>query len=258
MRSVLAVVGLSIALAACTPAPAHPRAVPTTRTLIIISANTEWKVTRPLFASIPEHTSPYGTWFEATLGSQHVVFFHGGWGKVSAAGSAQWAIDKFHPELILNLGTVGGFGDGIVVGDVMLATETVIYDIIERMGSADEAIADYTTKLDTRAWPARLASKVKPARLISADQDLAADAVKALEAKYHAPAGDWESGAIAYVATHNRVRVMILRAVTDLVSAAGDVTYNNTAQWEVETTKVMRALVALTSDALPDLLAATN
>ena len=242
-------------LAACAPAPQQP-SVPTTRVLIVISANAEWKATRPLFRDIPEQMSPYGTWFEAPLGGQRVIFFHGGWGKVSAAGSAQWAIDTFHPELLLNIGTVGGFGHDIAVGDIMMATETIIYDIIERMGDPDEAIADYSTKLDTRAWPARLASRVKPARLISADQDLAADAVDALEAKYHAPVGDWESGAIAYVATHNHVRVMILRAVTDLVTKAGDVTYNNNPQWEVETNKVMGVLVALTADALPDLLAA--
>jgi len=215
-------------LAACAPAPQHP-SFPTTRVLIMVSANVEWKATLPLLHGATEHPSPYGTWVSAPLGHETAIFFHGGYGKVAAAGSTQWAIDTFQPELILNIGTVGGFGSGIAVGDIMMATETIIYDIIERMGDPDEAIADYSTKLDTRAWPARLASRVKPARLISADQDIAPEAVDALEAKYHAP---------------------------DLVTKTGDVTYNNNPQWEVETNKVMGVLVALTADALPDLLAA--
>ena len=39
--------------------------------------------------------------------------------------------------------------------------------------------------------------------------------------RYDAVAGDWESGAIAYVAARNGVRCLILRGVTDLVGPDG-------------------------------------
>ena len=57
-------------------------------------------------------------------------------------------------------------------------------------------------------------------------------------------AGDWESGAIAWVAARHGTRCLILRGVTDLVgSASGDATYGNRALWVGATKRVMRTLV---------------
>jgi adenosylhomocysteine nucleosidase len=218
----------------------------------MISANAEWKALPP---PAQVESSPYGDWFVRTTGGVDVVFFHGGWGKVAAAGSTQYVIDRWRPRLVVNLGTCGGFA-GAAVGDVVLATETVIYDIIEAMGDPDEAIAEYKTQLDVSRWPARLAERVKRGPIVSADRDLVPAELERLGAKYHASAGDWESGAIAWVASHNKTPVVILRGVTDVVGAGGDVTYGNQAAWEKATQGMMAKLVALASDALPDLLSA--
>jgi adenosylhomocysteine nucleosidase len=220
--------------------------------IAMISANAEWKALPPP-AEVTK--SPYGDWFVRTIGGTDVVFFHGGWGKVAAAGSTQYAIDRWHPRLVVNLGTCGGFA-GAAVGDVVLATETVIYDIVEQMGDPDEAIAEYRTTLDASRWPARLAERVKRGPIVSADRDLVPAELERLAAKYHASAGDWESGAIAWVASHNKTPVVILRGVTDVVGARGDVTYGNEAAWERATRDIMAKLVALATDALPDLVGA--
>jgi adenosylhomocysteine nucleosidase len=219
--------------------------------IAMISANAEWKALPP---PADVHESPYGAWFVRSVAGTDVVFFHGGWGKVAAAGSTQYAIDRWHPQLVVNLGTCGGFA-GAAVGDVVLATETVIYDIIEQMGDPDEAIAEYRTKLDVSRWPARLADRVKRGPIVSADRDLVPAELDKLGAKYHASAGDWESGAIAWVASKSKTRVVILRGVTDVVGAGGDVTYGNEAAWERATQGMMAKLVTLATDALPDLVA---
>jgi nucleoside phosphorylase len=93
------------------------------------------------------------------------------------------------------------------------------------------------------------------APLISADQDLDPAAVAALHTRFHAGVADWESGAIAWVATHNHVPVIILRGVTDLVDAAGDPTYAAPGAWERASAAVMASLLAVFRDALPDLTA---
>jgi adenosylhomocysteine nucleosidase len=49
----------------------------------------------------------------------------------------------------------------------------------------------------------------------------------ALQARHSAIAGDWESGAIAYVAKRNGCPCLILRGVTDLIDHTGDETYGN-------------------------------
>ena len=210
--------------------------------VVMISANAEWRA-----LGFP------GDRLERELGGRRVVFFHGGYGKVAAAASTQYAIDHWHPALVVNLGTCGGFGGGHRVGDVVLASATIIYDLIEQMGDPDEPIRDYTTKLDTSRWPARLRARVAIEPLVSADRDLLASEVAQLHAKYGASAGDWESGAIAWTAAKNHVPVMILRAVTDVVDAHGDATYGDPAAWQRETAKQMATLVALLSEALADL-----
>lgn len=221
----------------------------------MISANAEWKIVLEQIRGEALHDTPFGAWFSHRVAGRDVVFFHGGYGKVSAAGSAQYAIDHWRPSLLVNLGTCGGFGGERKVGDIVLASETIIYDIIERMGSADEAIADYRTDLASSAarWPATLAHRVIRAPLISADADLDPAAVASLHARFHASVGDWESGAIAWVASRNHVPVIILRGVTDLVDEHGDPTYAAPGAWERASIAVMASLLQLFGDALPAL-----
>jgi adenosylhomocysteine nucleosidase len=243
--------GLALAFGACThAAPASSGA----RVVALISASAEWKIVRALLPGEPLHDTPFGQWFVHRLGAEDVVFFHGGYGKVAAAGSTQYAIDRWHPAVLVNLGTCGGFGGERKVGDIVLASETTIYDIVELMGDADTAIADFRTELDPTLWPSRLAGRVVVGPLVSADRDLDPAAVAGLAARFHAGAGDWESGAIAWVAAHNHARVVILRGVTDLVDAVkGDPTYNAPGAWERASIAVMASLIALLGEALPDL-----
>ena len=157
----------------------------------------------------------------------------------------------------MNLGTCGGFDDA-KVQDVVLADKTVIYDLYEAMGDAAETIADYSTALDVTRWPKRLDAKVHRATVVSADRDLVPAELPALAAKYRASYGDWESGAIAYVAAHNKVPLYILRSVTDVVSATENPSAGNLELWQRATVTAMAQLVALLADALPDLTGAPS
>ena len=241
VKSVLALV----VCAACASTP--PRAV------IVISANAEWQAVTKHVAMQIEH-SPYGDFAIHQLGGEPVVMLHGGYGKVSAAGSAQYAIDRWHPRVLINLGTAGGFTSEVHVGDVVLVTKTTIYDIYEAMGDAAETIADYATTIDTSRWPARLANRVHRGPIVSGDRDLIPAEVAKLHAAYQASVGDWESGAIAFVARKNHVPLVILRAVTDVLDADHpSPTTGDLAAWQRETDIVMQALLALIVDALPEL-----
>ena len=247
------------ALAACSrPAPHAPDPSPAL-VVAMISANAEWKIILARFPGEALRDTPYGQWFLHPLGEHDVVWFHGGYGKVAAAGSTQYAIERWHPRLIVNLGTCGGFGGERKVGDIVLANETYLYDIVEMMGDPDEAIEDFHTRLDVAVWPARLRSRVAIGPIVSADRDLDPAAVDALRAKFHASVGDWESSSIAWVAARNHTRAIILRGVTDLVdAAAGDPTYHAPGAWERASIAVMGSLVDLLADALADLLRAAG
>lgn len=194
--------------------------------VVIISAGAEWKTALSEYNHPVVTPSPIGDHFIARLADRNCLFFHGGWGKVSAAAGTQYIIDHWQPDLIMNIGTCGGFEGLVGVGEVILASETVIYDIIERMGDPREALDHYTTHIDLSFLRKPYPHPVKIGRLVSADQDIDPTMVTSLSTEFSTVAADWESGAIAWTATRNNTRVLILRTVSDLVSPAGGELYD--------------------------------
>ncbi|MBI3738460.1 MAG: 5'-methylthioadenosine/S-adenosylhomocysteine nucleosidase [Chloroflexi bacterium] len=210
--------------------------------LIIVSANAEWRVVKPLFPNAKFEQSPFGEFSDVTLDTRHLTLFHGGWGKISAAASAQYVIDRFQPDLLVNLGTCGGFEGRIERGTIILVEKTIVYDIVEQMTDPDQAVEDYSTELDLSWLPRIPPFPVLRGLLISGDRDIVLDDIPMLVKKYEAVAADWESGAIAWVAKKNRTRLLILRGVSDLVSSEGGETYGNYELFIQRTSEIMKKL----------------
>ncbi len=218
--------------------------------VVLISAEQEWTVVRAQFPEAAPQPSPYGEWIAVPLAGREaeppVVFLHGGWGKIAAAGSTQYAIDRWQPDLLVNLGTCGGFEGAIAQGAVVLVERALVYDIVEQMGDPDEALVHYATTLDL-AWleGAVLPHPVVRGLMLSGDRDLVPEEVPQLRERFGASVGDWESGAIAYVAARNGVRCLILRGVTDLVGPQGGEAYDGTvALFSERARAVMAGLLA--------------
>lgn len=212
--------------------------------VILISANAEWKVVRKHFKQPSVLGSPYGEWFSITFDrfpslDQPVVLMHGGWGKVAAAASTQYAISRWKPKMVINIGTCGGFDGEIEKGEVILVEKTLIYDIYEQMGDPDEHINYYATKIDTTWLKEPLPLPVTRTLLVSGDRDLFCEEVPLLKSKYSAIAGDWESGAIAWVSSLNRTQCLILRGVTDLVGESGGEAYEGKVNTFYENTDLI-------------------
>ena len=188
------------------------------RVVVLVSAHSEWLAVKTHFHEPAVESSPFGEYFYAPIAGVSCVLCHGGWGKVSASASTQYVIDRWHPRLVLNIGTCGGFEGNIKVGEVLLANETLIYDIHERMGDPEDALRSYTTRIDLSYLRKPFPLAVRVGRLVSADEDIDPGMVTRLRLEYGAVAADWESGAIAWTANRNHTRVLILRVVSDLVS----------------------------------------
>jgi len=224
--------------------------LPEFKIVVIISADIEWRVIRTIFSNATPHPSPFGEWFVVDLKicehTEQVVFFHGGWGKIAAAASTQYVIDRWSPALLINLGTCGGFEGEIEKGTLILVERTIVYDIIELMGDYDAHIAHYTTDLDLSWLGEDYPQNVHRTLLVSGDRDLLVEDIPRLKAQFGAVAGDWESGAIAWVAArNNNTRCLILRGVTDLVGGSGGEAYKGNIQVFVEgTTEILKQLVS--------------
>jgi adenosylhomocysteine nucleosidase len=245
---------LALAFGLCFLAGATAVAVgPSPRPVVVlVSANAEWKIVTARFADGRREVTPFGEAIvSGVLGPHPVILFHGGWGKISAAASTQYAIERWKPELLINIGTCGGFKGYAVRGDILLVDKTVVYDIVEQMGDGAEAIRDYTTTIDVSWIQGELPSGVRMSLLVSGDKDIVASEIAGLRRTYGAIAADWESGAIAYVAHANGTAVLILRGVSDLVGEGGGEAYGNEAAFEAGTRLVMNTLM----DQLPQWLA---
>jgi adenosylhomocysteine nucleosidase len=218
-----------------------------TTIVVLISANAEW--TRVKEALKPAHveTSSYGEFFVHVVAGVPVVFLHGGWGKVAAAASTEYAIGRWQPELLINLGTCGGVQGRVERYEILLVTKTLVSDIYEAMGDSAAAIAHYTTTIDLEWLGPTFPLPVRRAPLASADRDLTPREIPVLVEKHGAIAADWESGAIAHVAKRRGVRLIILRGVSDLVGPNGGEAIGNLGAFEKGAAIVMTRLL----DGLP-------
>jgi adenosylhomocysteine nucleosidase len=217
--------------------------------VVLISADIEWQSVLKYYSVPVIRNSPLGDWFRFSYKNSHellisVIFMHGGWGKVAAASSCQYIIDRWKPRLLVNFGTCGGFEGEIMIGEIILVEKTIIYDIYEQMGEAEEYINHYSTEIDTTWLVEPYPIDIKRKLLLSGDRDLFCKDISALKAKYDAIAGDWESGAIAWVANKNRTPCLILRGVSDLVSEISGQAYNgNIDVFYRNTDRVMNKLL---------------
>ena len=215
--------------------------------VILISANTEWRILKQLIdIDFPIRKSPFGEWFPYAFNTGtarlNTIVFHGGWGKIAAAASAQYAIDTWHPPILINIGTCGGFEGRVSRGEVLLVEKTIVYDIFEKMGDPDEHLLHYTTEIDLSWLTGSLPLPVKRTMLVSADRDLDGAEISGLAARFGAIAGDWESGAIAFVTWRNGVRCLILKGVSDLVGDGGGEAYSDRRVYVEGTRFVMSRL----------------
>lgn len=211
--------------------------------LVLISSKSEWRFAKSFYSPTDLLTTPYGEWFLFAHAGREMIFCQGGVGKVSAAASAEHAIQRWQPAVVLNLGTCGGIEGLIEIGEVVLAQSTVIYDIYEQMGDPAAALSRYAVTLDLSWLPNPYPLPVRPATLVSADRDLSPADLPLLRQRFNAIAADWESGAIAWVCQRHQLPCLILRGVTDLVNEAGGQADGNLALYRANTPIVMRKLL---------------
>lgn len=208
--------------------------------VVLISAIAEWKAVKEIFPQLEVEQSAYGESAQLSLAGYRLKLYHSGWGKIASAGMMQYVTDHDQPDLVVNLGTCGGFEGLVDLGDVILVERTFIYDIVELIGDLN-IIDYYASTLDLSWLPKPYPHPVRPGMIASADGDLPPEKIASLKA-FGAIVGDWESGALAWVAAKNKQKLLILRGVSDLVSEQVGEAYDNLPLFEERTKEVMRKL----------------
>ena len=211
------------------------------KVIVLISAIAEWNAVKALFPNANMRSFPFGECFDILIRDERISFFHSGWGKIASAGSMQYVLDKYTPDLVVNLGTCGGFEGTMAQGEIILVEKTYVYDIVELMGDLD-IVSYYAATLDLSWLAEPLPFPVRRALIASADSDLPPAKVPFLKS-LGAVAADWESAALAWVAQRNQARLLILRGVSDLVSEGGGEAYANIEVFNERARGIMQQLV---------------
>ena len=211
---------------------------------VLVSANGEWEAVTAILKPQIIQQSSLGAYFQMEIEGQACLFFHSGWGKIATAASTQYVIDQYRPELIINIGTSGGFSGSSEVGETLLVTETLIYDIVERMDDPVTALNHYRTNNDLSWITHPLPEGTRQARIASADQDIDFRAFNLLTKRHQADAADWETGAFAWVAARNRIPWLALRGVSDLVTPHASETDCGIDLWRSRLDHLMRKILA--------------
>jgi adenosylhomocysteine nucleosidase len=211
---------------------------------IIISANTEWEAVKSIYKPEKNQLSqtPYGEIFKIEINQIPINIFYGGWGKISAAASTQFIIDNYKPELIINLGTCGGFECQVKSGELIQVTKALCYDIYEKMFDSKAAVDHFTTILKTD-W--LNIEGLKKEIIVSGDRDIDPKDIDYLIEEYGAKAGDWESASIAFAADKNKTNLVIIRGVSDIISKSHGEAYNDSNIFINNTAIIMDKLFKL-------------
>lgn len=215
--------------------------------VVLISADIEWCTVLDIFPDVAKSGSPYGEYFftniEVAGYTMEILYFHGGWGKISAAASTQYIVDRWSPDLLVNLGTCGGLEGEIEKGATILVDKTIVYDIIEQMGDDEDHISHYTTNLDLSWLSKPYPYSVEEGLIVSADRDILPEDIPNLKSRFGARAADWESAAIAFVAVRNEKPCLILRGVSDIVNSKGGEAYGDIGIYQSAAWEIMKNLV---------------
>ena len=189
--------------------------------------------------------SPYGPYFytQFDFWQERVIVYFSGYSKEKAAGCAQFMICNNPIKHLFVIGTSGGVDQRLNLLDVVIASETVIYDCIEKLENEQSLFPeDFRTPVDIGFISGKvLPEKTWIGRVATADQDIDAT-VRAHLMPHDVLVADWESGAIALIAKLNHIPFTVFRGVSDLPNK--DLTQEQQAeQYRTNTPKLMKRLV---------------
>jgi adenosylhomocysteine nucleosidase len=194
---------------------------------------------------------PYGEYTERKINNVNCTFFNSGPTVTKASGATQYAINCWKPAIIIVLGTCGGIGADLVVSDVVIANKTLYYNCFGNEIYLDNIIYEpLTTEIDNSwiNWK-DLPPFVYEGTIATNDHYGNFEATELIK-KQKVLCVDWESVAIAYVCSVNKIKCCIVRGITDLPIKLNDESLIN-KEYRENTPRIMDSLFR---DILPQLL----
>ncbi|OPA74245.1 5'-methylthioadenosine/S-adenosylhomocysteine nucleosidase [Paenibacillus selenitireducens] len=96
---------------------------------IIGAMDEEVELLRSELQEIQETKVGRGVFYSGKLNNQEIVLLQSGIGKANAALTTALLIERFQPQLIINIGSAGALDSSLQIGDVVVASELAYSDV---------------------------------------------------------------------------------------------------------------------------------
>lgn len=187
------------------------------------------------------------TFHTGKLNGTDVVAAKCGVGKVNAAMCTAAMILSYAPSVVINTGVAGGIGEGVKIGNMVVASHTVQYDydttaIGEPKGFVmigGEGVVQLPTSAKHNAVLEKYAEKIYNGvhtGVIATGDRFVADPAFCLQlkAEFGAISCEMETGAVAQVCAVNKTPFCGLRAISDNANDEGSVDFETFAKSSAE------------------------
>lgn len=166
------------------------------------------------------------TFIKGRLEGKEIVLVQSGVGKVNAAICTQILIDLFKAETLINLGVAGAVDPALALGDIVISTDSVQYDMDARafghplgeIPNLDVTFFKADKNLIEKAENAAKALGITyfKGRVMTADLGVNSPALKErLLREFKGLCVEMEGAAIGQVAMVNRIPYVIIRSISD-------------------------------------------
>lgn len=181
------------------------------------------------------------------------VFVLTGIGKSNAAAAAQWSIDMFEPDAVINFGTAGAIDPQVEPGSLVIATGCITADFdTTAFGHPKGEVTDSGLVMECdeamrlEAREAVLQMNVASFSGIMATTDSFIDdeaRARSIAEEFGAIACDMESAAIAQTCGRNRIPFSSIKKISDSADADAGEAFESLEQEGRDIASVARAVV---------------
>ena len=197
------------------------------------------------------------SFFKGAVKGTKLVLVRSGIGKVNAGICTQILASVYGVDTVINTGIAGSLNADIDIGDIVVSTSLVQYDVdarnfgyklgeIPRMNivefPADKYLIDKTQNVFDSLG---LGIKLYKGMVATGDKFVSEDSLKAeIISNFHAYCVEMEGAAIAQAAMLNNMACVVIRAISDKADNSADVDYRSFEAKAIENmSKISLALV---------------
>ncbi len=197
------------------------------------------------------------SFFKGAVKGTELVLVRSGIGKVNAGICTQILASVFNVDTVINTGIAGSLNAAIDIGDIVVSTSLVQYDVdarnfgyklgeIPRMNIIEfPADKELTDKTESVFAALDLGVELYKGMIATGDKFVSEDSLKAeIVNNFHAYCVEMEGAAIAQAAMLNNIKCVVIRAISDKADNSANVDYRTFEAKAIENmSKISLALV---------------